>query len=83
MQFGSANLSFSQAVDLLPINTGNKALNGSLPVFDDCIEDAIAASENAHLQTTYFEDEPARNDVSECCQVLVDNPSVEQKGEAE
>jgi hypothetical protein len=65
LQLYPANLAFSQAVDLLPINTGNKALNGSLPVFYDCTEDAVAASENAPLQTTYFEDEPARNDMSE------------------
>jgi hypothetical protein len=33
MQFGSVNLAFSQAVDLLPINTSNGTLDGSLPVF--------------------------------------------------
>lgn len=32
---------------------------------------------------TYFEDEPSKNEVRECYQVLVNNPLLEEKGEAE
>jgi len=75
LQLGSASLVFSQAVDLIPINTGNETLNASLPVFYECIEEAVDASENAPQQASYFEDEPTKNEVRVCYQeVLVDNP---------
>ena len=78
LQLGSTSLAFSQAVDLIPINTGNETLNGSLPVFYECIEEAVDASENAPQQASYFEDEPTKNEVRVCYQeVFVDNP-VEQ-----
>ena len=47
--FDLTNVAFSQAVDLLPINTGNETLDGSLPVFFECIEEAVDASENAPI----------------------------------
>ena len=75
LQFYPANLAFSQAVDLLPINTGNETLDGSLPVFFECMEEAVDAGENAHYQASYFEDEPTKNEVRKCYQeVLIDNP---------
>ncbi len=78
LQFGSTNLAFSQAVDLLPINTGNVTLDGSLPVFYECIDEAVDASENAPHQAPYFEDEPTKNEVRACYQeVFIENP-VEQ-----
>ena len=92
LQLGSTNLAFSQAVDLIPINTGNDTLNGILPVFYECIEDAVDASENAPEQATYFEDEPTKNEVRVCYQeVLIgspveqvtDNPAEEENVESE
>ncbi len=78
LQIGSANLAFSQAVELLPINTGNETLDRSLPVFYECIEEAVDASVNAPEQASYFEDEPTRNEVRECYRaVFIDNPSEE------
>ncbi len=68
LQLGSTNLAFSQAVDLIPINTGNGSLDGSLPVFYECIEEAVDASENAPHQASYFEDEPTKNEVRGCYQ---------------
>ena len=68
LQLGSANLVFSQAVDLIPINTGNETLNRSLPVFYECIEEAVDASEDAPQQSSYFEDEPTKNEVRGCYQ---------------
>ena len=76
LQIGSANLAFSQAVELLPIITGNETLDTSLPVFYECIEEAVDASVNAPEQASYFEDEPTKNEVRECYRaVFIDNPS--------
>ena len=76
LQIGSANLAFSQAVELLPIITGNETLDTSLPVFYECIEEAVDASVNAPVQASYFEDEPTKNEVRECYRaVFIDNPS--------
>lgn len=73
LQLGSANLVFSQAVDLIPIKTGNETLNRSLPVFYECIDEAIDASEDAPQQASYFEDEPTKNEVRGCYQdVFID-----------
>ena len=75
MQYGPAHLAFSQAVNLLPIYTGNETLDGSLPVFFECMEEAVDSSENAPHQAPYFEDEPTKNEVRACYQeVLIDNP---------
>ncbi len=52
-----------------------KHLDCSLPVFFECIEEAVDASENAPHQASYFEDEPTKNDMREGYQeVLIDNP---------
>jgi hypothetical protein len=84
LQFGSANLAYSQAVDLTPINTGNVTLDSSLLVFYECIEKAVDASENAPQQAPYFEDEPTKNEVRGCYQeVLVDNSVEEENKEQE
>ncbi len=73
LQLGSANLVFSQAVDLIPIKTGNETLNRSLPVFYECIDEAIDASEDAPQQASYFEGEPTKNEVRGCYQdVFID-----------
>ena len=79
LQLGSAGLAFSRAVDLIPINTGNETLNGSLPVFYECIEEAVDASENAPEQDSYFEEEPTKNEVRMCYQtVFIDDPVDEE-----
>ncbi len=84
LQSGSTNLAFSQAVDLIPINTGNETLDGSLPIFYECIDESLDASENTPHQAPYFEDEPTKNEVRVCYQeVLVDNPLEEENVEAE
>ncbi|MBA3977333.1 MAG: hypothetical protein H0X50_03925 [Nitrosopumilus sp.] len=84
LQFGSANLAFSQEVPLLPINTGNETLDISLPVFYECIEEAVDASENAPQQDSYFEDEPTKNEVRACYQaVFIDNPVEEENNNDE
>ena len=84
LQLGSTNLAFSQAVDLIPINTGNETLDGSMPLFYGCIEEAVDASENAPEQASYFEDESTKGEIREGYQkVLVDDPVVEENGEAE
>ncbi len=70
LQFSSTNLAFSQAVDLIPLKTGNETLDSSLPFFYGCIEEAVDASENASHQAPYFEDEPTKNEVRECYRVV-------------
>ena len=75
--FGSTNLAFSQAVELLPVNTGNETLDSRLPVFYDCIEEAVDASANAP-QAPYFEDEPTKNEVRMCYQEVLIGSPVEQ-----
>lgn len=52
LQLGSTNLALSQAIDLIPINTGNGKLDGSLPIFYECIEEAAGASEIASQQAS-------------------------------
>ena len=76
-------MAFFQAVACFPINTGNETLGSSLPVSYDCYAGEAVAENKMHIfQTAHFEDEPTKNEVRECCQVLVDSPSVEGKGEA-
>jgi hypothetical protein len=83
LQLDPNDLAYSQAVDLIPINTGNVTLDSSLPVFYECIEEAVDASENAQ-QAPYFEDEPTKNEVRGCYQkVLVDNQVEEENKEQE
>ena len=72
LQFGSINLVFSQEVELLPIDTGNTTLDSSLPVFYECIDEAVDESEDTP-QAPYFEEEPTKNEVRKCYQqVFVD-----------
>lgn len=72
LQFGSINLVFSQEVELLSIDTGNTTLDSSLPVFYECIDEAVDESEDAP-QAPYFEEEPTKNEVRKCYQqVFVD-----------
>lgn len=84
LQSDPTDLVYSQAVDLIPINTGNVTLDSSLPVFYECIEEAVDASENAPQQAPYFEDEPTKKEVIGCYQeALVDNSVEEENKEQE
>jgi hypothetical protein len=70
LHFGFTNLVFSQAVDLIPLKTGNETLDSSIPFFYGCIEKAVDLSENAPQQAPYFEDEPTKNEMRGCYQVV-------------
>ena len=84
LQLDPNDLAYSQAVDLIPINTGNVTLDSSLPVFYECIEEAVDASENAPQQAPYFEDEPTKNEVRGCYQeVLAEIQAEEENKEQE
>ncbi len=76
LQLGSTNLAFSQAVDLIPVNTGNETLDGGIPLFYGCIEEAVDASENAPEQASYFEDEPTKNEMRECYRAVFVDKSI-------
>ena len=78
LQLGSTNLAFSQAVDLIPINTGNETLDGGIPLFYQCIEEAVDASENAPEQASYFEDEPTKNEMRECYRAVFVDKSIRE-----
>ena len=76
LQLGSTNVAFSQAVDLIPIITGNETLDRSLPVFYECIEEAVDASVNAPEQASYFEDEPTKNEMRDCYRAVFVDKSI-------
>jgi hypothetical protein len=63
--FGQASISYGQAVDLIPIQTGNTTLDRGLPEFYDCIEEKIDASKGVEADP-YFEKEPTKHEVSTC-----------------
>ena len=56
---------YSQAVDLIEINTGNQSLDSGLPAFYDCIDEKIDESKGAE-EDDYFEKEPTKNEVKTC-----------------
>ncbi len=62
---GQTNITFGQAVDLIPIQTGNATLDKGLPEFYDCIEEKIDASKGVE-KDPYFEKEPTKNEMSIC-----------------
>lgn len=62
VQFKSA---YSQAVDLIEINSGNQSLDSGLPVFYDCIDEKIDESKGVE-EDDYFEKEPTKNEVKSC-----------------
>ncbi len=83
LQLGSTNLAFSQAVELIPINTGNGTLDGGLPLFYECIDEAVDASENAPEQASYFEDEPTKNEVRDCYRAVFVDKSIGEANNAD
>ena len=63
--FVQGNVSFGQAVDLIPIRTGNATLDQGLPGFYDCIDKKIDESKGVEVDP-YFEKEPTKNEVTSC-----------------
>ena len=64
--FNSSNLAaWAQAVPLIPIQTGNATLNQELPVFYDCIEEAVDES-FSEQEPNYFHEEPTKAEVNSC-----------------
>ena len=58
-------VSFGQAVDLIPIQTGNATLDKGLPGFYDCIDKKIDESKGVGVDP-YFEKEPTKHEVTTC-----------------
>ena len=63
--FVQGNVSFGQAVDLIPIRTGNATLDQGLPGFYDCIDKKIDESKGVEVDL-YFEKEPTKHEVTIC-----------------
>jgi hypothetical protein len=64
--FSSSNLAaYAQAVPLIPIQTGNATLDKGIPVFYDCIEEAVDES-FSEQETNYFHEEPTKTEVNSC-----------------
>ena len=64
--FNSTNMAaWAQAVPLIPIQTGNATLDQGLPVFYDCIEEAVEES-FSDQEPNYFHEEPTKSEVNDC-----------------
>ncbi|MDQ3839398.1 MAG: hypothetical protein M3297_09025 [Thermoproteota archaeon] len=64
--FNSINFAaWGQAVPLIPVQTGNATLNQGIPVFYDCIEEAVDES-YSEQEPSYFHDEPTKAEVNNC-----------------
>lgn len=69
-QTTAIGIAFGEAVPLIPINTGSTNLNHALPLFYDCIEEAVDNSLSS-TEPNYFKKEPTRSEVKECYEVTV------------
>ncbi|MBA2268843.1 MAG: hypothetical protein H0W19_11010 [Nitrosopumilus sp.] len=79
--FVQGNVSFGQAVDLIPIQTGNATLDNGLPVFYDCIDEKIDESKGVEVDL-YFEKEPTKHEVTMCYnEVFIDNSDVQSSND--
>ena len=64
--FSSNNLAaYAQAVPLIPIQTGNATLDKGIPMFYDCIEEAVDES-FSEQEPNYFHEEPTKTEVNSC-----------------
>jgi hypothetical protein len=63
--FVQEKVTFGQAVDLIPIQTGNATLDKGLPGFYDCIDEKIDESKGVEVDP-YFEKEPTKHEVTTC-----------------
>jgi len=59
------NISYGEAVPLIPIHTGNVTLDNGLPVFYDCIDKKIDKSKDDGA-SGYFDNEPTKYEVTTC-----------------
>jgi hypothetical protein len=66
------DIAFGEAVPLIPINTGNSNLNNELPLFYDCIEEAVDNSVSS-TEPNYFKEEPTRAEVRGCYEDTIVN----------
>ena len=64
-QTATVSTAFGEAVPLIPINTGDPKLNDGLPLFYDCIEEAVDNSLSS-TEPNYFKEEPTRAEVRGC-----------------
>ena len=80
---------YSQAVDLIEINSGNHTLDSGLPQFYDCIDEKVDLSKGVE-EDSYFEEEPTKHEVKGCYNEIllgsaphddVDNEDIEFGGE--
>jgi hypothetical protein len=65
-------IAFGKAVPLIPINTGNSILNKELPLFYDCIDEAVDNSLSS-TEPNYFKKEPTRAEVRGCYEATIGN----------
>jgi hypothetical protein len=56
---------WAQAVPLITVQTGNVTLDQGLPIFYNCIEDAVDES-YSEQEPNYFHDEPTKTEVNSC-----------------
>lgn len=56
---------WAQAVPLITIQTGNVTLDQGLPIFYDCIDDAVDES-YSEQEPNYFHEEPTKTEVNSC-----------------
>lgn len=56
---------WAQAVPLITVQTGNATLDQGLPIFYDCIDDAVDES-YSEQEPNYFHDEPTKTEVNSC-----------------
>jgi len=62
---GVSNISFGQAVPLIPLKSGNLTLDKEIPLFYKCIQKEIKASANVN-DDPYFKSEPTKAEVFKC-----------------
>ena len=81
--FVQENISYGQAVDLIPVQTGNATLDNGLPEFYDCIDEKIDLSKGVE-EDPYFEKEPTKHEVTTCYnEVFFDNSEVQSNDNSE
>ncbi|MGA7543177.1 MAG: hypothetical protein WBW34_08970 [Nitrososphaeraceae archaeon] len=56
---------WAQAVPLITVQTGNVTLDQGLPIFYDCIDDAVDES-YSEQEPNYFHEEPTKTEVNSC-----------------
>ena len=63
---GNTNMAaWAQAVPLITVQTGNATLDQGLPIFYDCIDEAVDESYSTQ-EPNYFHEEPTKAEVNSC-----------------